>query len=540
MLRRLALALTFSLICLAGTAHAAFPGANGLVVYTNDNDDTGLRQLALVNPISLAGGPFVPDTNFASYEAEWSPDGQRLIMLRHNQTSGAYDIWVANADGSGLRQVTSGGSETDPSWAPDGHHIVYVGSDALYTINVDDPLDTPHRIPGTDTTFFTPTWSPDGGLIAVEHYNSVANLDQIAVMAPDGSGFKAIATAPDSSLTLQQPAWSPDGSRVYYAQGAFILGCEANPPFQIYSVPRDGGAPVSFSHDPSVSEYGPAPSPDGKQMAFARCDDPANDNDHIYVANLDGTSAHALSSGDHYDNEANWQPTAPQFASSPTISGSATNNQTLTASVGSTEGAVSSSLQFERCNAQGAACVPIPGAVVSVVHVLVSSLSYRLTSADIGFTIRAHEVDTNAIGSTSSDSAPTSAVAPSSARCSNVFAGTAKADRIRGSSGSDRISGGRGRDKLFGLAGSDCISGGAGNDVISGGKGNDRLSGGAGNDHITAGPGRNKVSGGSGNDVINVRNHRRDIVNCGKGRKDRVVADRVDKLRGCERVRRRR
>jgi hypothetical protein len=46
------------------------------------------------------------------------------------------------------------------------------------------------------------------------------------------------------------------------------------------------------------------------------------------------------------------------------------------------------------------------------------------------------------------------------------------------------------------------------------------------------------VSGGSGNDTINVRNHKRDIVNCGRG-KDRVIADKIDKLRGCERVKRR-
>lgn len=543
MLRRLALALALplSLLCLAGTAHAAFPGGNGNVVYTLRDDNTGLRQLVLVNPVSLASAPFVPDTGFATYEARWSPDGRRVIMLRQNQSSSDYDIWVANADGSGLRQVTSGGSETNPSWSPDGHHIVYVGSDALYTVNVDDPFDTPHQIPGTDTSFFTPTWSPDGGLIAFEHYNSVAHLDQIAVMALDGSGFKAIATAPDSSFTLQQPAWSPDGSRVYYAQGAFVVGCNANPPFQIYSVPRDGGSPVAFSHDPSVSEYGAAPSPDGRQMAFTRCDDPANDNDHIYVANIDGSGAHALSSGDHYDNEPDWQPTAPQLATPPTISGSPTNNQTLTATAGASGGSTSTTLQFERCNAQGAACVPIPGAAAARrAHPAASTVTYKLTSADLGSSVRVHEVDTNAIGSATADSAPTSAVVPSSGHCSNVFAGTAKADRIRGSTGSDRISGGRGRDRLFGLGSADCISGGAGNDTLSGGKGNDTLNGGAGNDRITAGPGRNKVSGGAGNDAINVRNHRRDVVNCGKGRKDRVVADRVDRLRGCERVVRRR
>jgi Ca2+-binding RTX toxin-like protein len=323
---------------------------------------------------------------------------------------------------------------------------------------------------------------------------------------------------------------APDGSRVYFAQGRLALGCFANPPFQIYSAPRDGGTPAPFSHDPSVSEYGIAPSPDGKQIAFTRCDDPADALDHIYVAAPDGSGAHAVTTGDHYDNEPDWQPTAPRIGSPPTISGQAVNNQTLTASAGASGGSISTSLQFERCDAQGANCVPIPGASASRAHSAAASVKYKLTSTDLGHAIRLHEVDTNAIGSTTTDSAPTSSVAPSKGHCSNRFAGTAKADKIRGSRASDRISGGRGKDRLSGLGGADCISGGAGNDTLSGGNGNDTIS---------AGPGKNKVSGGAGNDKINVRNHKRDVVNCGKGKKDRVVADKVDKLRGCEHVKRR-
>jgi Ca2+-binding RTX toxin-like protein len=541
MLRRLALAVPFLLLVLAPAAQGSFPGGNGRIIHTARDDDTGLLQLAIVDPVSLANTPFAPDASFNVYDGKWSPDGRRVVLIRQGLSGDTnFHIWVANADGSGLRQVTFGASTTDPSWSPDGHHIVYIGADALYTLNVDDPADTPHAIPGTDTSFLTPTWSPDGGLIAFERFDSADNVDQIAAISPDGSGFHALASAPNNMLSLQQPAWAPDGSRVYYSQGRFLLGCQANPPFQIYSVARAGGAPVAFSHDPSVSEYGMAPSPDGKQIAFARCDDPTDDLDHIYVANIDGSGAHALTSGGTYDNQPDWQPTAPQIGSAPTISGKDVNNQTLLASAGGVGGATSTTLQFERCNAQAAACVPIPFASASRAHAAAASVSYKLTSADLGHAIRVHEVDSNSIGSTSADSLPTAVVVPSSGHCSNRFAGTAKADRIKGSRGSDKITGGRGKDRLSGLAGADCISGGAGNDTLSGGKGNDTLSGGAGNDRITAGPGRNRVSGGAGNDRINVRNHKRDVVNCGKGRKDRIVADKKDKLRGCEKVRRRR
>lgn len=539
MLRRLALVLPLSLLVLAPAAFGSFPGGNGRIVYQVQADSSP-AQVGVVDPGSLLATPFIPDTNFNDEHPSWSPNGARVVMTRQGLTGDTnFHAWVANADGSGLRQVTFGASTADPAWAPDGHRIVFIGADALYTLNIDDPADTPHQIPGTDASSFGPAWSPDGALIAFEHENS-SSVGEIDVVAPDGNGEHAVATGPNTTVNLEQPAWSPDGSRIYYAQGAFLLGCVASPPFQIYSVARTGGMPVLFSKDPSVSEYGPAPSPDGKQIAYSRCDDPTNDLDHVWAAGIDGSGAHALTHGDTYDNQANWQPAAPQISSLPTLSGNGVNNQTLTAGAGGVGGATSTTLQFERCNAQGAACLAIPGASASRAHAAAASASYKLTSADIGHAVRVHEVDTNSIGNSIADSATTKAVTPSRGRCSNRFAGTAKADRIKGSAGSDKITGGRGKDRLSGLAGVDCISGGAGNDRLSGGRGNDSLSGGAGNDMITAGPGRNKVSGGAGNDRINVRNHKRDVVNCGKGKKDRVVADKKDKLRGCEKVKRRR
>src|SRR5207248_7937292 len=129
---------------------------------------------------------------------------------------------------------------------------------------------------------------------------------------------------------------------------------------------------------------GPAPSPDGKQIAYNRCDDPANDLDHVWLAGIDGSGAHAVTHGDTYDNDPNWQPTAPQIGSPPTISGSGVNNQTLTAAAGGVGGASTVTLQFERCNAQGAGCAPIPGAAASRAHAAASSAIYKLTSADIG------------------------------------------------------------------------------------------------------------------------------------------------------------
>jgi hypothetical protein len=47
------------------------------------------------------------------------------------------------------------------------------------------------------------------------------------------------------------------------------------------------------------------------------------------------------------------------------------------------------------------------------------------------------------------------------------------------------------------------------------------------------------VIAGPGNDVVNCRNRRGgDVIDCGSGR-DRVVADRGDVIRRCERITRR-
>jgi Ca2+-binding RTX toxin-like protein len=111
-------------------------------------------------------------------------------------------------------------------------------------------------------------------------------------------------------------------------------------------------------------------------------------------------------------------------------------------------------------------------------------------------------------------------------------------DQISGDSGNDLVVGGSGKDRLTGGDGSDRLKGNNGNDRLSGGAGNDRLSGGAGDDRLKGGPGRNRLSGGSGNDRLNGVNGRFDRLNCGSG-VDSVKADRLDRVRGCERIHRR-
>jgi uncharacterized delta-60 repeat protein len=111
-------------------------------------------------------------------------------------------------------------------------------------------------------------------------------------------------------------------------------------------------------------------------------------------------------------------------------------------------------------------------------------------------------------------------------------------DRLFGDRGNDRLFGAGGKDLLVGGAGNDRLFGGGGNDTLRGGPGKDGLDGGRGRDKLNGGKGKDTFKGGPGNDSIVSADGRREKVNCGAGKKDRVRADRRDKVKGCEKVKR--
>jgi hypothetical protein len=120
----------------------------------------------------------------------------------------------------------------------------------------------------------------------------------------------------------------------------------------------------------------------------------------------------------------------------------------------------------------------------------------------------------------------------------NVLQGSNVNDVIRGLGGNDRLFGRGGNDTLFGGLGNDLLDGGVGLDKLLGGAGRDTLSGGSGNDILDGGPGVDLFRAGPGNDSLKARDGKREIVDCGAGR-DTATVDRVDVVRGCEKVSRR-
>jgi TolB protein len=88
-----------------------------------------------------ADGRGAHSLGFAGGEPAWSSDGTRLAFAhgRHGVARETVDLYIANADGSGLRRLTHeriGRVSHHPSWSPDGSSIVYMKGNGLWTIGV--------------------------------------------------------------------------------------------------------------------------------------------------------------------------------------------------------------------------------------------------------------------------------------------------------------------------------------------------------------------------------------------------------------------
>lgn len=189
-------------------AVAAFQGVNIAPAFSPDGRSLAMTLSKDGNPeiyvLTLASGAMRRLTRHAGIDSEpsWSPNGRQIAFL--SDRAGSPNIYVMDAEGTNVRQLTSGGFHTQPRWSPRGDTIAYTqraGSHDIWVVDVDG--SNPRRLTnGGDNQ--SPTWAPSGRHLAFQS-NRLGRWQIFAILA-DGTAATPITRAGTESTS---PSWSP-------------------------------------------------------------------------------------------------------------------------------------------------------------------------------------------------------------------------------------------------------------------------------------------------------------------------------------------
>jgi len=173
---------------------------------------------------------------------EWAPDEQHLVMFGGSRTNP--QIFITDANGREPRQLTHrGGISEDPSWAPDGRSILFIGCPHSICFPHDQEVyrlstrgGAAVRLTHDGIRDQDPYLSPDGRTLAwlseVSNHRA-AGIWDIRVMPADQDDPKRLIG--DDNIN-SVPRWAPDGQHIFFHRLVYGQGSD----FQIWSVRPDG------------------------------------------------------------------------------------------------------------------------------------------------------------------------------------------------------------------------------------------------------------------------------------------------------------
>jgi len=332
--------------------------ANEIGYIRKDGDDAGIYYT------SSARGP-----RGQVRAASWSPDGSRVVFHRRQAAPTTWwkNIWSRNPEFElALTSIL-------PSFGRDGNKFVVTGRPPAGSI-----LGSSIAIaaPGSNNAtvvyqdlkrnVLAPQWAPNGEKIIFSvgvfnaFYNGFNSLflkqsdraedgAQIAVINPDGSGFRELTTGPNNSAF---PSMAPDGKRFVYrtfgpdGDGLKIMNIETNAvamltkgydnfplwsprgdlimfsrlaegDYDIYTIKPDGTSLKRITHSHGNDAH-QAWSPDGEQIVVASSrmgfkdegvyTDAPQPYGELFVMRFDGTDVRQLTDNQWEDGTPAWQP----------------------------------------------------------------------------------------------------------------------------------------------------------------------------------------------------------------------------------------
>jgi TolB protein len=187
---------------------AAFHGVNIAPAFSPDGRSLAMTLSKDGNPeiyvLTLASGVMKRLTRHAGIDNEpsWSPNGRQIAFI--SDRAGTNHIYVMDAEGTNVRQLTSGGFHTQPRWSPRGDTIAYTqraGSHDIWLVDVDG--SNPRRLTNSGDNQ-SPTWAPSGRHLAFQS-NRLGRW-QIFAMLHDGTAATPITRGGTESTS---PSWSP-------------------------------------------------------------------------------------------------------------------------------------------------------------------------------------------------------------------------------------------------------------------------------------------------------------------------------------------